>query len=180
VKCPLKGRESTLWATVEAGRLPEYYALQALRQLMVTNGDITDLFVFDGTEGAIFPVAADPSTWSQIHSAWDEIMRYVKDAQALPLTDRDTRVRDDAEWLRAAAAYLEAKRAVDAVGTVFDDAKTQLTRLASHAREEGGGVAVMRFWKVAVEYKRVPELAGVDLAQYRGPAREETRVAIKD
>ena len=71
VKCPVKGRDSTLWATVEAGRLPEQYAWQVQHQLMVTRADVADVFVFDGTEGIIFPVAPDPSAWPRIHEAWD-------------------------------------------------------------------------------------------------------------
>ena len=38
---------------------------------------------------------------------------------------------------------------------------------------------VTRFSKVgAIDYKRVPELRGVDLDQFRGKAREETRVTV--
>ena len=33
IKCPVKGRDSTLWKTVEAGRLPEYYEKQVEHQL---------------------------------------------------------------------------------------------------------------------------------------------------
>ena len=45
--------------------------------------------------------------------------------------------------------------------------------------EHGCGVSVSRFWKTGViDYKRVPQLAGVDLEQYRAAAREETRVTV--
>ena len=87
VKCPLTGRDSTLWATVEAGRLPGYYELQVQHQLMVTQAQIADVFVFDGSEGILFPVAPDPSTWPRIHAAWDEFAGYIKEAQA----ERSTR-----------------------------------------------------------------------------------------
>jgi hypothetical protein len=40
-------------------------------------------------------------------------------------------------------------------------------------------VSVSRFRKTgAVEYKKIPELAGVDLDHYRGASREETRVTV--
>ena len=40
-------------------------------------------------------------------------------------------------------------------------------------------MSVSRYWKTgAVDYKKVPELAGVDLEQYRGAEREETRVTV--
>ncbi len=98
VKCPYKGRASALWQALDAGELPDHYRWQVQHQLMVTQADIADVFVFDGSEGMLFPVAPDPSAWPQIHAAWDEFMRYVQGAQPPPLSDRDTRLRDDPEW----------------------------------------------------------------------------------
>jgi putative phage-type endonuclease len=177
IKCPLKGRESTLWQSIQERRLPEVYGWQVQHQLMVTKADIADVFVFDGTEGVIFPVAPDESTWPRIHEAWETFSRFVTEAQAPPLTDRDTRVRDDPAWLEAAAKYVALRTAYDELSAKVDEAKARLVGLASHAKEQGGGVSVTRVWKRgAVDYKRVPELAGVDLEQYRGAAREEMRV----
>src|SRR5437762_905865 len=51
IKCPVKGRDSTLWKAIEAGRLPEHYQWQVQHQLMVTKAEVADVFVFDGTEG---------------------------------------------------------------------------------------------------------------------------------
>jgi putative phage-type endonuclease len=179
IKCPVKGRDSTLWKTIEARRLPEHYAWQVQHQLMVTKADVADVFVFDGADGILFPIAPNPPSWSQICAAWDNFMQNVREEQLLPLTDRDVRRRDDPEWLSAAAAYLEAKRAADILTTALDEAKARLVGLAGHAKEEGGGLSVTRLWKRgAIDYKRVPELAGVDLEQYRGAAREEVRVVI--
>jgi hypothetical protein len=40
---------------------------------------------------------------------------------------------------------------------------------------------VTRFWKLgAVDYKKIPELKGVDIEPYRGQAREEVRVTVSD
>ena len=117
IKCPVKGRDSTLWKTVEAGRLPEHYQWQVQHQLMVAKAGVADVFVLDGTEGIQLEVAPDPNAWPQIHAAWDAFMRCVTDAEAPLLTARDTRVRDDPEWLSAAAAYLELRTAYDALGS---------------------------------------------------------------
>ena len=104
-------------------------------------------------------------------------MRSVTNKSAPPLTDRDTRLRDDPEWLSAAAAYLELRTEHEGLSARLDEAKSQLVQLASHAKEQGGGVSVTRLWKRgSVDYKRVPALAGVDLEQYRGLSREEVRI----
>ena len=51
IKCPVKGRESTLWKSVEVGRLPEHYQWQVEHQLMVAKAEVADVFVFDGVDG---------------------------------------------------------------------------------------------------------------------------------
>jgi len=86
-------------------------------------------------------------------------------------------VRDDTAWVQAAQDYAQAKVAAQAADEVLDRAKEALVALAAHPREQGAGVAVARFWKAgSVDYKRVIELKGVDLEQYRGKGREEIRV----
>ena len=179
LKCPVKGRESTLWKTVQAGRLPECYQFQVAHQLMVTKASVADVFVFDGTEGILLEVAPAPDTWPRIRSAWDEFIRCVLEERAPPLTERDTRIRDDPDWLSAAAKYLELRAAHDELSAKLEAAKEQLIAQASHAKEQGGGVSVARYWKMGViDYRKVRELAGVDLEQYRGSEREETRVTV--
>jgi putative phage-type endonuclease len=180
IKCPLKGRESTLWKAIEARALPEHYHWQVQHQLMVAKADVADVFVFDGCEGVIFPVAPDPTSWPQIHAAWDAFAPYIAEKQAPPLTDRDTRVRDDPEWLEAAAKYVELRTAYDELSAKCDEAKTQLTALARHAKEQGGGVLLTRLWKRgAIDYKRVPGLAEMDLEPYRCAPREEVRLLLR-
>ncbi|MFO1392753.1 MAG: hypothetical protein U1F09_03170 [Steroidobacteraceae bacterium] len=61
----------------------------------------------------------------------------------------------------------------------MDDAKAALIALAAHASEKGAGVQVTRYWKQgSVDYKKIPELKGLDLERYRSAAREEVRVTL--
>jgi len=77
--------------------------------------------------------------------------------------------RADEVWRAAAEAYVVAKRATDKASATLDAAKSVLAALATHPKEAGFGVAVMRFWKAGtIDYKRIPELKGVDLERYRG------------
>jgi len=179
IKCPVKGRESTLWKEVDEGRLPEFYQAQVQHQLMVTKADVADVFVFDGATGILLEVAPEPDGWPQIREAWEEFMGFVEKSEAPPLAARDVRIRDDPDWLNAAAAYIELRSACDEMAAKLDEAKSRLIALASHAREQGGGLSVTRLWKRGnVDYKQIPELSKVNLDRYRTGPREETRVAI--
>lgn len=177
IKCPVKGREATLWKRVEGGDLPEHYQWQVQHQLMVTKAAIADVFVFDGEEGILLEVTPQPATWPRIHTGWDEFMAFVTSKSPPPLSSGDVRQRSDTEWAAAAAHYLETKLFADQGQKALAEAKDRLIALASHTSESGGGVTVTRYWKQgSIEYRKIPELEALDLEQHRGASRQETRV----
>jgi putative phage-type endonuclease len=179
IKCPYRGQESELWKSVEAGEVPEYYGYQIEHQLMVAGAKRAHLWVFDGTEGLLLEVAARPARWQEIRSAWDGFVKFLESDTPPPLTERDTKTRDDQEWRQAASNFLAAKQRSEVSATALDEAKAALVALTSHPSESGGGVSVSQFWKRgSVDYKRVPALQGVDLEPYRSPSRMETRVSV--
>jgi len=178
IKCPVKGRASPLWQAVQANELPEHYFWQVQHQLMVAGAALAHVYVFDGTEGVLLEQTPQPERWETIRQGWDEFMRCIAEDTAPPLTARDTRERGDEAWTSAAAAYLRAKRQAEVSAAAAEEAKSALVALTSHPSESGAGVSVTQFWKRgAVDYKRVPQLKGVDLEAYRKESRLEVRVA---
>lgn len=177
IKCPFKGRVSELWNAVSGGTIPEHYSWQIEHQLMVSGAARAHLWVFADDEGLLLEASPHPERWEQIRAAWDVFMRHVAKDTPPALTDRDTRERSDAEWRVAAEAYLRAKQDAEHSEAVADEAKAALIALTSHSSESGAGVKVTRFARQgAVDYKRVPQLKGVDLEPYRKEARIEVRV----
>ncbi len=80
-------------------------------------------------------------------------------------------------WTEAATAFTLAKREADAQAERLDAARQALVALAQHPKEQGAGVSVTRYWKQGnVDYKKVPQLLGLDLSPYRGKTRQEVRV----
>lgn len=180
IKCPVKGRASPLWQAVQANELPEYYFWQVPHQLMVAGAALAHVYVFDGTEGVLLEQAPQPERWEAIRHGWDTFMRCIAEDTSPALTGRDTRERGDEAWTSAAEAYLRAKRQAKVSAAAADEAKSALVALASHPSESGCGVSVTQFWKKgAVDYKRVPQLKGVDLEAYRKESRLEIRVAME-
>lgn len=180
VKCPYKGQASSLWQAIACGEVPEHYAIQLQHQLMVSGAAVGHLWVFDGEEGLLVEVARDEDLMTAIRAAWDAFQHYLDADTPPPLTDRDTLTRDDAEWKLAAASYLNAKRQAEGAASILEAARAQLVALTRHASESGAGVTVTRYWKQgSVDYKRVPELQGLNLDAYRGKGREEVRVTAE-
>ena len=96
-----------------------------------------------------------------------------------PLTDADSRQRDDEDWHVAANAFRAAKAEADQAAARVEAARAALVALTMHPKESGAGVSVTRFWKAGiVDCKKVVELRGVDLERCRGKAREEVRVNV--
>ena len=177
IKCPYKGQASALWQSVEAGDVPEYYGWQIEHQLMVAGAKLAHLWVFDGKQGLLLEVAARPERWPEIHAAWDKFVQFLRSDTPPPLTDRDSRKREDPAWQQAAVRYLAAKHQAEVATAALDEAKAALIALVSHPSESGAGISVSQFWKRgAVDYKKVPALKGVNLEPYRGASRIETRV----
>lgn len=177
IKCPVRGQDSALWKEVQAGWVPDHYAAQVQHQLMVSGAALAHLWVFDGTQGLLRSIEPIDEAMQRIREGWELFQRYLDSDTPPPLTDADTVQREDAQWTKAAEAFAEAKRAADVADAVLAKARDELVALACHAREQGAGVAVTRFWKAGnVEYKKVPVLQGLDLSMYRGKAREEVRV----
>ena len=177
IKCPFKGRDSTLWKAAEAGTLPEHYAYQVQHQLLVAGAEIADVFVFDGSQGIRLEVTPDKECWERIGKEWDVFAAYLAKRSAPPLSKGDIRQRNDEEWTNAAKAFVEAKRTADEVQRTLDDAKGRLIALTEHSSESGGGVTVTRYWKRgSIDYSKIAELSAKDLEPYRSAPREETRV----
>lgn len=177
VKCPMQGRSSQTWQCAAAKEVPERYFWQIQTQLMVAGASLAHLYVFDGAEGLLVEVKPEQRFWERIRGDWDVFMAFLAKDQPPPLCERDTRERDDLAWKQAADVYINAKQAADLAGAALDAAKQHLTALTQHPSEAGFGVTVTRYWKKgSVDYKRVPELKGTDLEQYRAPGREEVRI----
>jgi predicted phage-related endonuclease len=176
IKCP-KAKESRLLAEVKTGRVPVHVFWQMQTQLLVSGAALAHLYVFDGTAGILLEQKPELDAWETIRRGWDHFMELIRTDQPPPLAGRDTVIRTDTDWEGAASEYIALKQAAETATELLDAAKQRLVALASHTSETGGGVTVTRYWKSGpIDYKKIPELSALDLEQYRGPLREETRV----
>jgi predicted phage-related endonuclease len=179
VKCPAKGTASALWAAVSAGEIPLHYQYQLQHQLLVSRAELAHLFVWTEDDAILLEHAPDLDSFTILRDGWDAFMKCVASDTPPPLTDGDTVIRTDEAWVEAAQQYIALSAQADEVGDKLLEAKKQLLALARHTSERGAGVAVSTYWRAGtVDYKKIPQLQGVDLEQFRGPARQETRISF--
>ena len=179
IKCPMRGTRSDLWQDVSQGQVPEHYRVQVQHQLMVSGAEKAHLWVFDGAKGILTELTRDKALMARIREAWEAFQPFLDRDVPPPLAEGDTWLRSDAAWSQAAEAYAGAKQYADEAAKRLESARQALIKLAQYPKEQGAGITVTRFWKQgSVDYKKVPELTGIDLERYRKRATEEVRVTV--
>jgi len=175
VKCPGQADH----ALALKGEVPLHYMPQLQHYFAVTQATLGHYWSFDGRAGVLVVVRPDKPYIARLIQAEREFWALVQTNTPPEMTDRDVISRTDAAFLSLAETFLAAEAAKVEATARWEGAREALIAAAgSLARVRGGGVLVTRFLvKGNVDYKKIPELKGVDLEKYRGPSREQWRVA---
>lgn len=183
IKVPAKGRDSELWAHVKEHQAPpEHYLWQVQQQLLCSRAKLARFVVFhaDGeqiTDAIHCDVLPNAQMAAAIRRAWAQFFEYLDSDTPPPLTERDVREREDAEWAAAAQAWREAKQRLDEASKAEKAARETLIRLAGEQSTKGAGVTATRYFvNGSADYRRAAEDAGVDLSKYQKPGRWQWRL----
>lgn len=158
LKAPFKGRESKTYREATEGSAGGY-AWQIQQQLFVSGADRCLYAVWVPDRPVAFWVSPDEALQASLRAAWDKLWVDV----LAPVT------RADADWCAAATAWIAAQQALKSAEAEEARARELLTGLATGKEQVGAGVRCMQVQRVGnVNYKAIPQLAGVDMEQYRG------------
>ena len=170
-KCP--------YSQVVPSEVPAHYVAQVRLCMEVYDLDEWDLFYWTPDHSSLFTIKRDPQ-W--ITNVLPEITKFMSDlaeeydnpAHLEPLVEE----RNDSAWSNAAAKFKAAKQALQAAQEAEKQARQDLIELAGDHSCKGNGVTASRYERKGnINYSRVPELAGVDLEQYRGKSSVQWRIA---
>src|SRR5690606_24093179 len=106
IKCP-KAKDATLLKEARAGRVPVHVYWQVQHQMLVSAARLAHVYVYDGKTGILIEQCAEPEVWETIRQGWDAFAECLRTDTPPPLTERDTRQREDAAWEHAARDYTE-------------------------------------------------------------------------
>jgi putative phage-type endonuclease len=173
VKCPYHAKKPYTLAD------KEFYKLQCYLQLVVTDREYLDFYCWTPNEQhqeRVFLAGAKlwfVNSYNEIESFYKKYLETISDEKkAQPyLEDLEVDLSHDEEWLSNAAEYAEAKAEFEAAKERMDSAKASLLAIAKGQDRKctGGGVMAYKSERKGnVNYKKVPELKGVDLDGYRG------------
>lgn len=154
----------------QMGELQAHDMAQVQQQLMVSGADKCLFVVSDGTPEniAIAEVLPDAQWFERIEKGWQQFAQDVEAYQSI--------TRDDGDWQAAAQDYLTLSEQIKALEAKQKETRLRLEEMAEQSGAKkitGGGIVVQRVKRAgSVDYKAIPELAGVNLEQYRKAGSE--------
>lgn len=161
-------------------RIPAHHLTQVKTQLLGSGAEFCVYFAVDPLgNAAVEKITPDEAIHAEIMEKAKAFMTAVRTGKAPEPGPRDffTPKKDPRfSQLRS------LKETMDEMETKYERLKTQLLdEYKDHRRVKYDGVTISRFIrKGSVQYKKVPELKGVDLEQYRGKSSESTRITFGD
>lgn len=173
IKCP--GAEDH--AVAMDGEVPEKYDAQLAHTLMLTGAKSMHYWSYDGKEGALIVVFADPDYAKLLVERETAFHQSIVSGIPPKLGPRDYIERDDAEWAKTVIDYNYALQSYEVALQNKEKCRDRLLLLSEQKNSRGAGIQVSWFEKRGnVEYKKIPELADVNLDKYRHASRIEARI----
>lgn len=170
IKCPIKGFEGSRAVGVPEGILEERDTLQVQHQLLVSGASMCVFAIYDEEKNDIITTEISPDAHVQanIVNAWSDFWTESID-KGVPVPERHSySEREDSVWMDAAKEYLLANIDKKAAETKLAKAKKRLIALADGEEITGAGVKLTNAYRNgSVDYKKIPELKGVDLNAFR-------------
>jgi putative phage-type endonuclease len=178
IKCPGKADHDLALG----GLVPAKYAHQLQHQLMATNAQLLHYVSYSPQTGsmALVEVKPDEAIQKALFKAETEFWKCICEDTAPELIEADYEQINDPILLALAEQFKLRKQQIEVLEAAQEVDRQTLITAANGGRIACDGVMVMSYSvRGNVDYKKIPELKGVDLEKYRGKPRIQTKVSIK-
>ena len=177
--CEIKVPGKETFARAEKGEVPDYYMAQIQYQLMVSEAEKCLFFCFHPESGkhAQVWVEPDPAWFAKLRDAVIEFWDLVQSKVPPEASDKDyVRIPDP---LGISTRYVEMKQKLREMDAELEAMEVLIKELATHPASIVGSLRVTRYGRRGtIDYKKVPELQGVDLEPYRKAPTTQTRITV--
>lgn len=165
IKCPNK----TDHAIALSGKIPDKYAPQLQKQLLVMNLDHMTYFSFDGQKGASVKVYRDDK---MIRRIVDEETKFWNNV----LSHTPPRPLDTDGWVAYALELAEIEQKLSPLEEQKKILRAKLEELARSGDLIYENIKFTSYMhKGLIDYSAIPELMDIDLEKYRKPAQKRYR-----
>lgn len=165
----------------KAGKVPEKYFPQVQHQLACLNFNMLHYFSYRDGDFALVEVERDvayiETLYLEEEKYWD---KNILGLETPELTDRDFVLFDDKEWDTLAKEWNNISDRLAILEKKEKEFRAALIARAAGQNAKGSGICLTKIVrKGTVDYKRVPELIGIDLERYRKEPSESWRLTCK-
>jgi putative phage-type endonuclease len=176
----LKNANAEDHALAKKGEIPEKYYPQVQHQFACESFNMLHYFSYREGDFALVEVTFDPPYINRLYEAEERFWDYVLSLESPPLTDRDYCQIDDDEWRGLATEWFDITKQLNALEKREKEYREALVAKANGMNAKGCGICLSRIVrKGTVDYKKVPELIGVDLEKYRKSPSESWRIVCQ-
>lgn len=169
VKCPYSKRDAEISASDYLKENPAYHD-QLQWQMMVTGAQNAYFVAHTNESTDYITVSRDDARIAELTVVawefWRDVESVLEDDDALEKL-KNGNVRDDIEYTALAAEYIAANQALEAAQKHADECRKALLSVCKEPCRGAGLIVSMSERAGAVDYKKIPELDGVDLNKYR-------------
>jgi putative phage-type endonuclease len=163
--------------------IPAHYYAQVQLGMQVMDKPICDFVYWTPAGLQVTPVERDDEWWEKSYPVFkafhNEYLAAIEEPEdhLSPLVV-DLSGNDD--WHNAVTEYRVCKKLLDEAVADEKEAKAALIKLANNKSSKGYGLTLSKVDRVgAIDYKKIPEIEGVDLEQYRKKGSTSFRVTIE-
>ncbi len=149
------------------GLIPEKYIPQVQQQLLCLGHDQMHYFSYFNGEGVIVTVAKDEAYQEKLLSKLAEFWECVVSFSSPPMTQDDYREKDKT-WEQLASDLFQMKQVIKNYQLQHDLLEEKLKELSEGESSIAGNFRYAKsIRRGTIDYASIPELANVDLEQYR-------------
>ncbi len=160
------------------GKVPEKYYPQVQHQLACLGINMLHYFSYRDGDGVVVEVERDHTYIESLYKEEESFWNKVINLDAPDLGERDFVKIEDEDFARLAAEWGNLTKQLALLEKKEKEYRAALIARANGQNAKGNGITLTKIVrKGAVDYKKVPELIGVDLEVYRKEPVESWRIS---
>ena len=161
---------------------PDHFAQMQHQMMCADDIDLVDYFCHNGKDnGVLISVKKDNEFIKKMEDIEHEFHRLVTERIIPAMTARDYLVPTMAEEIKLFEELRDTKELADNAKIKFETLKEKILEKYTHPKIYCAGVKIIETESEGrVDYKKIPEIANVDLEKYRGKKIKSWRVLISN
>lgn len=173
IKCPWKGVDSEVWKMAASGQVAPYYQAQMIHQDYVVASEQSFFMVYiSDDQFLILPHMSSQADTDALLAAWEDW------AGGEP--EPDWYERDDETMLSLVSRHKELILQKSIIDKDLKQTESQLKKEAGEKNTIAFGCRIQTIERIgSVDYKSVPNLAGIDLELYRKPPTQYQKISYQ-